>query len=92
VLAGGGAGSNRNAVDLTIVPFILRQARDERNKPDLMNLGPFVLSLSKHQRLNSTLSDYAKLVIPAGKRVSSAMDGKRKSFHGTWIPAICLPE
>ena len=29
-----------------------------------------------------------KLVIPAGKRVSSAMDGKLKSFHGAWIPAI----
>ncbi len=28
------------------------------------------------------------LVIPAGKRVSSAMDGKLKSFHGAWIPAI----
>jgi len=29
-----------------------------------------------------------KLVIPAGKRVSSAMDGKLKSIHGAWIPAI----
>jgi len=29
-----------------------------------------------------------KFVIPAGKRVSSAMDGKLKSIHGTWIPAI----
>jgi hypothetical protein len=29
-----------------------------------------------------------KLVIPAGKRVSSAMDGKLKSIHGVWIPAI----
>jgi hypothetical protein len=28
------------------------------------------------------------LVIPAGKRVSSAMDGKLKSIHGGWIPAI----
>ena len=29
-----------------------------------------------------------KLVIPAGKRVSSTMDGKFKSIHGAWIPAI----
>src|SRR5512136_1786682 len=29
-----------------------------------------------------------KLVIPAGKRISSAMDGKLKSIHGAWIPAI----
>ena len=29
-----------------------------------------------------------KLVIPAGKRVSSAMDGRLKSIHGAWIPAI----
>jgi hypothetical protein len=29
-----------------------------------------------------------KIVIPAGKRVSSAMDGKLKSIHGVWIPAI----
>ncbi len=29
-----------------------------------------------------------KFVIPAGKRVSSAMDGKLKSIHGAWIPAI----
>ena len=29
-----------------------------------------------------------KLVIPAGKRVSSTMDGKLKSIHGAWIPAI----
>jgi hypothetical protein len=29
-----------------------------------------------------------KLVIPAGKRVSSAMDGKPKPIHGAWIPAI----
>jgi hypothetical protein len=29
-----------------------------------------------------------KSVIPAGKRVSSAMDGKLKSIHGAWIPAI----
>ena len=36
----------------------------------------------------STLSDYTKLVIPAGKRVSSAMDGKLKSIHGAWIPAL----
>jgi hypothetical protein len=27
-------------------------------------------------------------VMPAGKRASSAMDGKRKPIHGTWIPAI----
>ncbi len=30
----------------------------------------------------------SELVIPAGKRVSSAMDGKLKSIHGAWIPAI----
>jgi hypothetical protein len=30
----------------------------------------------------------SKLVIPAGKRVSSAMDGMLKSIHGYWIPAI----
>jgi hypothetical protein len=29
-----------------------------------------------------------KLVILAGKRVSSAMDGKLKSIRGAWIPAI----
>jgi hypothetical protein len=28
------------------------------------------------------------LVIPARKRVSSAMDGKLNSIHGAWIPAI----
>ena len=33
-----------------------------------------------------------KLVIPAGKRVSSAMDGKLKSIHGTWNPAQICPE
>ena len=33
-----------------------------------------------------------KLVIPAGKRVSSAMDGKLKYIHGTWIPAQICPE
>jgi len=26
--------------------------------------------------------------MPAGKGVSSAMDGKLKSIHGFWIPAI----
>jgi len=30
----------------------------------------------------------AQVVIPAGKRVSSVMDGKLKSIHGGWIPAI----
>ena len=35
----------------------------------------------------------AKLVIPAGKRVSSAMDGKLKSIYGARIPAsICLEQ
>ncbi|WP_411725894.1 hypothetical protein [Methyloglobulus sp.] len=29
-----------------------------------------------------------KIVILAGKRVSSAMDGKLKPIHGDWIPAI----
>jgi hypothetical protein len=29
-----------------------------------------------------------KLVIPAGKRVSSAKDGRPKPIHGAWIPAI----
>ena len=38
--------------------------------------------------VNSTLSDYTKLVIPAGKRVSSAIDGELKSIHGAWIPAL----
>jgi len=27
-------------------------------------------------------------VMPAGKRASSAKDGKLKSIHGAWIPAI----
>ncbi len=27
-------------------------------------------------------------VMPAGKRVSSAMDGELKPIHGAWIPAI----
>ena len=26
--------------------------------------------------------------MPAGKRASRAMDGKLKSIHGDWIPAI----
>jgi hypothetical protein len=26
--------------------------------------------------------------MPAGKRASSAMDGKLKPIHGAWIPAI----
>jgi hypothetical protein len=43
-----------NAVDLTLVPFILRQARDERNNRNIMKLKPFVLSLSKHEWLKST--------------------------------------
>ena len=30
----------------------------------------------------------AQVVIPAGKRVSSAMDGRLKPIHGAWIPAI----
>jgi hypothetical protein len=34
------------------------------------------VSLKLASSPNSTLSDYTKLVIPAGKRVSSAMDGK----------------
>jgi hypothetical protein len=29
-----------------------------------------------------------KIVILAGKRVSSAMEGKLKPIHGAWIPAI----
>ena len=29
-----------------------------------------------------------KIVIPAGKRVSSAMDGELKYVHVAWIPAI----
>jgi len=34
-----------------------------------------------------------RFVIPAGERVSSAMDGKLKSIHGAWIPAqICLEQ
>jgi hypothetical protein len=31
---------------------------------------------------------YKLLVIPAGKRVSSAMDGKLMSIHGAWTTAI----
>ncbi|MDO8846606.1 hypothetical protein [Methylicorpusculum sp.] len=27
-------------------------------------------------------------VIPAGKRVSSAMDGKLRTLPGVWVPAI----
>jgi len=31
--------------------------------------------------------------MPAGKRASSAMDGKRKPIHGAWILAqICLEQ
>jgi hypothetical protein len=30
----------------------------------------------------------AQVVIPARKRVSSAMDGRLKPIHGAWIPAI----
>ncbi|MDD5580772.1 MAG: hypothetical protein PHY16_16035 [Methylobacter sp.] len=33
------------------------------------------------------MSDMRKRVILAGKRVSSAMDGKLKSIHGLWIHA-----
>ncbi|MGH8477327.1 MAG: hypothetical protein ACRER2_16445 [Methylococcales bacterium] len=46
-----------------------------------------MLDLVGHEpaRINSTLSDYGKLVMLAGKRVSSAMDGKLKSIHGAWI-------
>jgi hypothetical protein len=29
-----------------------------------------------------------KPVIPAGMRVSRAMDGKLKTIHGAWIPEI----
>jgi hypothetical protein len=45
---------NPNAVDLTLVPSILRPVRDERNKRNIMKLKPFVLSLSKHEWLKST--------------------------------------
>ena len=38
--------------------------------------------------LNSTLSDCKKTVIPAGKRVSSAMEGKLRTLPGVWVPAI----
>ena len=31
---------------------------------------------------------YTQFVIPAGKRVSSAMDGDLKYIHVVWIPAI----
>jgi hypothetical protein len=34
-----------------------------------------------------------KLAIPAGKQVSSAMDGRLKFIHGVWIHAqICLEQ
>jgi hypothetical protein len=29
-----------------------------------------------------------RIAVPAGKQVSSAMNGKLKSIHGVWIPAI----
>ena len=45
---------------------------------------PFKLSLQQGTAINSTLSDYKKLVIPAGKRVSSAMDGMLKTIHGSY--------
>jgi hypothetical protein len=32
--------------------------------------------------------EHALFVIPAGKRVSSAMDGELKYIHVVWIPAI----
>ena len=36
---------------------------------------------------------YTSAVIPAGKRVSSAMDGELKCVHVSWIPAqICLEQ
>ena len=44
--------------------------------------------------LNSTLSDYAQArhtrldTHGAQERVSSAMDGRLRSIHGAWIPAI----
>ena len=38
--------------------------------------------------LSSTLSDYTQARHTRRERVSSAMDGKLKSIHGAWIPAI----
>ncbi|OAI06236.1 hypothetical protein A1353_09495 [Methylomonas methanica] len=40
---------------------------------------PIVFLISKNLQLS---------VIPARKRVSSAMDGKLRIIHGAWIPAI----
>jgi hypothetical protein len=43
--------------------------------------------------INSALPDYTQARHTRRKRVSSAMDGKLKSIHGSWIPAqICLEQ
>jgi hypothetical protein len=38
--------------------------------------------------ISSTLSDSTKARHTCRERVSSAMDGRLKSIHGAWIPAI----
>jgi len=38
--------------------------------------------------LSSLYTNCAGVVIPARKRVSSAMDGELKYIHVSWIPAI----
>ena len=70
-----------------------RLSSDETPSGDLLKTRLLVLCLTSwpdflkhdHVHSNSTLSNYDQA---AGKRVSSAMDGKLKSIHGAWIPAI----
>lgn len=53
-------GLGPNAVDLTLVPFALRPAQDERNKHNFKKTKSFVLSLSKDRWLKQQYRGYGQ--------------------------------
>jgi len=59
------------------------QSRDRLLASSLQRLND--LGLSRHDGVSAQSK---QSVIPAGKRVSSATDGKLQTVHGDWIPAV----
>ncbi len=59
------------------------QSRDRLVAARLKRLND--LGQSRHDEVTAQSKQY---VIPAGKRVSSAMEGKRQTLPGDWIPAV----
>jgi hypothetical protein len=64
--------------DLMLVPCTLRQAQGERKEHKPMKLKPFVLSLSKHERLKSRGDAF--LLTTLMNPVFGVVNGEQKSL------------